>query len=416
MKVLWFSNTPAGGDEVLKIGITRAGWLHSLDKAINQKVKLSVAFYYARFAEPFEHNGVFYYPICKKNWKFNIIKKKVLGDFIERENLQVYLDIINTVKPDVIHLHGTETPFGCIIGRVEIPVAVSIQGNCTVYNHKYYSGIERVYASLRDSRIWSPYTWIFKKSFNQIYKNTAVKITKREQKTFKYCRNIIGRTDWDRRITSILAPQSKYYHNDEILRDIFYQKVWKRRNNSSLLIHSTIGESIFKGFETVCQALNELNKIGIEIEWRVAGVARDGLLDKVVRKMLKRTYPEKGLILLGNLDENELVEKMLEADIFVMPSHIENSPNSLCEAMIIGMPCITTLAGGSSSLIIDKEEGLVIQDGDPWSMAGAILELAADREKAFTYGRKARNRARLRHNKDKIVSELLVIYNLIKEQ
>ena len=104
---------------------------------------------------------------------------------------------------------------------------------------------------------------------------------------------------------------------------------------------------------------------------------------------------------------------MLEADIYVMPSHIENSPNSLCEAMIIGMPCITTLAGGTPSLLKDKEEGLVIQDGDPWSMAGAILELHHNPEIAFTYGRNARKRALKRHDPDKIVDELLDIYREI---
>ena len=51
MKVLWFSNTSASGDEVLKEGNTRGGWLRSLDKALRDKVQLSIAFYYARFAE-----------------------------------------------------------------------------------------------------------------------------------------------------------------------------------------------------------------------------------------------------------------------------------------------------------------------------------------------------------------------------
>jgi glycosyltransferase involved in cell wall biosynthesis len=161
-------------------------------------------------------------------------------------------------------------------------------------------------------------------------------------------------------------------------------------------------------------ALNELNKIDFEIEWRVAGVAPYSLLDKVVRRKLKGNYPKAGLMLLGNLDEKRLLERMMEADIFVLPSHIENSPNSLCEAMIIGMPCITTLAGGSSSLLRDKTEGLVIQEGDPWSMAGSILEMASNEEMAIEYGVRARERALQRHDRSKIVDDLLQIYNQIR--
>jgi glycosyltransferase involved in cell wall biosynthesis len=418
MKVLWFSNTPAGGEESLKADGTRAGWLSSLDKALRDKLELSVAFYFPRYAESFEYQGVHYFPICNKNWKFSIIKKILFGDFTDREDLPIYLDIIRKVQPDVIHIHGTENPFGSLMGEIEIPIVLSIQGNCTVYTHKYYSGIERNYASHKRANVWSPYSWIFNKSFNSSYnsiKNSYIRITKREQDNLKNCENIIGRTDWDRRVTRILAPKSVYYHNDEVLRDLFYHKKWGKHNNKKNIIHSTIGEVIFKGFETICQSLNELNKIGIDIEWHVAGVSKNCLLDKVVKKKLNNSYPAEGLVLLGSLDEQALLEKMLEADIFVMPSHIENSPNSLCEAMMIGMPCITTLAGGSSSLLKDKEEGLVIQDGDPWSMAGAILELLQNPEIASLYGQNGRKIALARHNPNKIVADLLSIYQQITD-
>jgi len=416
MKVLWFSNTPASGEEFLGTSAIRGGWLSSLDKALSGKVELSVAFYYARFAEPFQHNGVMYYPICKKNWKFNIIKKNLLGDFINKEDLSIYFDIIKKIQPDIIHIHGTENPFGCIMGAINIPIVLSIQGNCTVYNHKFFIGIESKFASEKKLYLLSPFTWLFNKSYNHQFKNSSVKSSKREQQNLKNCNNIIGRTDWDKRITRVLAPQSKYYHNDEILRDLFFHKEWKKNNHKTFIIHSTIGEGIFKGFETVCQSIYLLTKTGFDIEWRVAGVSADGLLCKVVKNKLKDKYPVKGLILLGNINEQKLSEKMLEADLYVMPSHIENSPNSLCEAMILGMPCITTLAGGSSSLLKDKIEGIVIQDGDPWSLAGAILELYRDPELAQSYGSNARRRALIRHNPQKIVNELLDIYNQIKKQ
>lgn len=413
VKVLWFSNTPAAGAEILKGYGIRGNWLASLDRALRDRVDLSVGFVFARFAEPFKHHGVLYLPICKKNWRLNIIKQNLLGDSFDGEDLQIYLEIINNIKPDIIHIHGSENPFGCIIEEVDVPVVLSIQGNYTVYTHKYFSGVEEKYSSLKDGSPFSPRFWIFNKSYKQMFKSSFIPNAKREQKYLGKSRYIIGRTDWDRRITRILSPQSKYYHNDEVLRDLFYLTKWGKPDNEKIIVHSTIGDSIFKGFETICQSLHELIKIGLDIEWRVAGISEDCLLVKIVKRKLKETYPDKGLILLGDLNEKELVEKMLEADIYVMPSHIENSPNSLCEAMILGMPCITTLAGGSSSLLRDKEEGLVIQDGDPWSMAGAIIELYQNPEIAITYGLNARKTALDRHNPRKIANELLNIYSLI---
>jgi glycosyltransferase involved in cell wall biosynthesis len=410
MRVLWFTNTAASGEEFLEGKAVRGGWLKSLDKALKNKVELHVAFYYPKFAQKFEYNGVHYYPICKSSWKFNIIKNALLGNRIDKEDLQAYISVIENVQPDIIHIHGSENPFACIIDNVTIPVIVSIQGNCTVINHKYFSGIDQGEASLSGKNYFSLYSLLFDKSFVQKFKNSSFN-SKREIRNLQNCKYVIGRTDWDRRITRIMAPQSNYYHNDEILRESFFQHEWKRLENRKLVIHSTISDALFKGFETICQTLTLLINNGIDVEWRVAGISKKSLLDKVIKRKLRNVYPAKALILLGDISEQHLIEKLLEADIYVMPSHIENSSNSLCEAMLLGMPCITTLAGGSSTILKDKEEGLVIQDGDPWSMAGAILELVNSPETAAMYGQNARRKATVRHNPASIVDNLMLIYN-----
>ena len=412
MRVLWFSNTAASGEEYLRENAVRGGWLKSLDKALKNKVELHVAFYYPKYANAFKHNDVQYYPICKKMWQFNIIKKALLGDRIDQEDADSYMAIIKTVKPDIIHIHGSENPFGCIIGKTNIPVVVSIQGNCTVINHKYFSGIEQRYVSINHKKYFSIFSLVFDKSFAHKFRNSSFN-RKREQTNLQNCAHIIGRTDWDRRITRIMAPKSSYYHNDEILRDSFFKKEWKKPDHSKIIIHSTISDTFFKGFETVCQSLALLLKNKIHVEWRVAGVSGNCLLNKIVRRKLGDSYPRQALILLGDINEQELIKKLLEADVYVMPSHIENSPNSLCEAMMLGMPCITTLAGGSSSILKDKEEGLVIQDGDPWSMAGAILELSNDVTTASFYAANARKKAIVRHHPETIVNSLISIYNKV---
>jgi len=99
-----------------------------------------------------------------------------------------------------------------------------------------------------------------------------------------------------------------------------------------------------------------------------------------------------------------------------MASHIENSPNNLCEAMILGMPCVATFAGGTSSMLKDGEEGILIQDGDPWAMAGSILEMRGSSEAAVSMGIKARLSALKRHCKDDIVSQLLDTYQIVIKQ
>lgn len=415
MKVLWFTNSLANADEYFNQELTgTGGWLKSLDIVLQDYVELHVAFY-KQYDEIFKYKSTHYHPI-KINDKF-IAKflKKVRNHVIDEEDLNEYLKIIRRIKPDIIHIHGTENPFACIIPYTEVPVILSIQGNITVYLHKYFSGFDKEYLRIRKWELSSLKRLLFPESFQSHYKR-FVMMQSREEKNLKLVKNIIGRTDWDKRISRVLSPLSSYYHNDEILREIFYSTKWTMPENDKLIIHTTNSNTFYKGFETICQTLYLLDKLKIDCEWRVAGVKEDDLIVKLTKKMLKGRFPNKGLRLLGSLNEKKLVNSLLESHLYVMPSHIENSPNNLCEAMLLGMPCISTYAGGSSSMLIDKTEGLLIQDGDPFSMAGAIIELYEHPEKAIQYGLNAKEKAVIRHNPAKIVKELIQIYELVKDR
>jgi glycosyltransferase involved in cell wall biosynthesis len=179
-------------------------------------------------------------------------------------------------------------------------------------------------------------------------------------------------------------------------------------------VHSTTGNNFYKGFETICEAAIILKNKNISFQWQIAGLTEnDSIVQAVKSKLGKNNFPISEILFLGGLDEKHLVNKLLESNIFVMASHIENSPNNLCEAMILGIPCISTFAGGSSSLLKDKEEGLLIQDGDPWSLAGAIIEMSENYNIALEMGKNARKRALLRHDKTIIVNGLLDIYKSV---
>lgn len=412
MKVLWFSNTTANADEYFNLELKgTGGWLKSLDQLLQNKVELHIAFY-SKTDKIFKYKDTFYHPIkTNQNLSIKIINKWL--HFIPvREDFDKYIEIINQVNPDIIHIHGTERPFVSLIPYTNIPVVVSIQGNLTVILHKYFSGFEKRYLHLTKRKTNNIENLLFSEKFSTNYKFYK-KIQKIEKKNFKFIRHFIGRTLWDNRISRIFAPGSNYYHVDEILRDSFYNNQWVPHFSDRIIIHTTNSNNIFKGFETLCMALNELNEIGTNCEWHVAGIGQDDLIVKATKKKLKNKFPQKGLVLMGSLNEKSLVEKLLQADIFVMTSHIENSPNNLSEAMILGMPCISTFVGGVGSLLRDGKEGILIQDGDPWVMAGAVLELANNREKAIQFGRKARTVAMQRHDKNKIVDNLLEIYTSI---
>ncbi len=412
MKVLWFSNTPANADEYFNSELKgTGGWLKALDQALQKHVDLHIAFY-KESSSAFKYGETTYYPIKSNESIYRRLINRYTGKIIDNEDLDKYLSIIENVKPNIIHIHGTESPFGCIIPHVDIPVVVSIQGIITVIYHKYLGGFEKRLLKINDREPYNLKSILLPKSFRYSYRHFK-QMQIREERNLQNAKFIIGRTVWDKRTTRILAPNSNYYHGDEILRNSFYGSVWKLHNRTKTIIHTTTGNNTYKGFETICLAAHQLSKQNVDFEWQVAGLNSNELIVKMTKKKLGKHYPKRRLIFLGSLNEVELVEALKCSDLYVMPSHIENGCNALSEAMILGMPCISSFSGGTGTTINDSVNGILIQSGDPWAMAGAVLELVNDKEGAVELGRNARKTALRRHNKGRIVKELTRTYENI---
>lgn len=415
MRVLWFSNTPANAENFLGEKITGGGWLKSLDYNLQGEVDLHVAFENNKVIDKFTYLKTTYHPIYKKSLGLDILRRVLFNNIVMDDHLADYLKIIDDVKPDIIHVHGTENPFSCIIPHIKIPVVVSIQGILTVYHHKYFSGIESRYSRNRAVGL-SLMNCLLNKSFYKDFLRLG-NMASRERENLRHIRYIFGRTAWDRRVVASLAENFKYFRSEEILRESFYSNVWDGPALSGpLVLHSTTGNNFYKGLETIVEAALILKNRNISFIWNIAGLSVKSSIVKVVEKKLKMKLLDfKELNFLGIMDEEELVRSLKRANVYVMASHIENSPNNLCEAMILGLPCVATFAGGTNSILTDGIEGILVQDGDPWSVAGAIIEMFENYDKAKGMGVSARNRARNRHNKNIVITELVKSYSEIIE-
>jgi glycosyltransferase involved in cell wall biosynthesis len=79
------------------------------------------------------------------------------------------------------------------------------------------------------------------------------------------------------------------------------------------------------------------------------------------------------------------------ADVFVLPSHSEGSPNALLEALAAGVPTVATSVGGVPEIAIHQQNALLVAKGDTDGIAEATVRLLADsclRAKLIDNGRK----------------------------
>jgi glycosyltransferase involved in cell wall biosynthesis len=411
MKVLWFANTPCLASNKLAPTLVMGGWLKSLEEKIveNDDVDLSICFYWNSEVSSFKFNKTQYYPIYRNNGTSKI-KKHILKYFCKSNDVSEIpqlLEVIGQVKPDLIHIHGTEENFGLIQSLIDIPCVISIQGILSPYALKYYDGIKQsivnkcqtLFALLKHRPIIVEY---------KDFKNRAL----RERRILNVAKHIIGRTSWDKRITQLLAPRSSYYVGNEILRPMFYTKEWNKKNyNDTIEIITVSSNTLYKGFETIVQTALILKNNGIvNFRWTVIGINDDTTIVKIVKRWLNVDFKELNITLIGNKNEEEVSELLVNSDIYCQCSHIENSPNSLCEAMLLGMPIVASFAGGTDSMLENNKEGILVQTGDYYSIAGALNVLINNPEQSFVMGRNARKRALKRHNPNDIAANLMDTY------
>lgn len=418
LNILWFSLSPCGS--MRRNGSNRViqGWMISLEDEIkkNKEIDLHVAYFSYTESESFNFDGVTYHPMYQPN------AKTMIGRVLDRykslasedeKMLPAMLNVVKFVHPDLIHIHGTEERFGMIQDYVkDIPIVFSIQGIVSPYKEKYFSGFSKDFIKKHEG--------LFEKlrglSELKFYKDFEIRV-QREKKYLQKARYIIGRTFWDKTVTGLFNSQRLYFIGDEILRSDFYQFVWnKERWNESLTLVSTISPGPYKGIETLLKTAFILKQNAkIPFTWKVIGLSK---ADKWLNMAVKLTGIKPSscnVELCGRLNSEEMAPLMKDCDIYCHVSHIENSPNSVCEAMLLGMPVIATYAGGTPSMIVHMKEGMLVQDGEPYSLAATIYWLYGNFSEAQTMGKNARMRASVRHNAQRIGNELIKNYSNIIE-
>ena len=346
----------------------------------------------------------------------------------DRHILKRLESIIRLSRPDLVHIHGTEKCFGLISDRMggeggyvsydgrKIPVAISIQGIMGPYLRKFFSGIPR-----KDVRKYESIGCkLHKKSAFRMYRQMQHQAAN-ETAILGTAGFIFGRTAWDMDETGRANPERRYFTVGEIMRTPFYcpgkfighSSCDRTAERDRILLASTVSEGIYKGYELLLRTAAALMGKGVSFCWTVIGYSPDNEMVSLSEKSTGLKSSELNIRLAGRMDAACMVKELAATDIYCQVSHIENSPNSLCEAMLLGLPCIATNVGGTSSLIENGKTGLLVSDTDPDEFAEAIISLASDGKRMTEMGDRAMAAAKERHDPQKVKSQLLHAYGEI---
>lgn len=246
---------------------------------------------------------------------------------------------------------------------------------------------------------------------------------KAERETLALVDHVMGRTNWDRAQVWAINPRAAYHHCSRILRPAFYRSAWRGDGCEPFSIFAGNAAAPRKGTHVLVEALRLLRPHYPELRLYVAGENPADLPATSLRKHLG--YPayvtslirEYGLEdcvrFTGLLDEVGMAARMESAHVFVLSSIIENSPNTLGEAMMVGTPAVAAFAGGVPSMARDEVEVLTYRADDPAMLAMQIKRLFDDPALCARLSGAARERARRTHDPEANVAALVEAYERI---
>ena len=412
MRVLWFTNTASCYSENGKEGAKGGGWISSLEGELkkNPEIQLGICFYYNKTGKEFL-NGVTYYPLQRPRKTIFYSLKQVFSDketaSYKHEHIAVHdlIEIVKDFKPDIIQVFGSENIYGLLAYHVDVPLLLHIQGVLSVYYNSF----------LPPGISWGDYLFedlnlkhIISRFSNKL---AWARNVLSEQRMFKKIKYVTGRTEWDREVVMALGAtvQPAYFHCDEILREAFY--VNKKRTCSDKIIFVTIISAfLYKGYDVLLKTANILkNTMCLDFEWRVYGY-----VDTVLAHKKSGLNPNNlNVKFMGLADAEELQEVLLIATAYIHASYIENSPNVIGEAQMLGCPCVACNVGGISSLITNGVSGILVPSNDIYQLSYKIFTLAKNPKYREELGRAGQLVARKRHDKVCIANRVLEIYNNI---
>ena len=405
-KIMWLCNTPLPEIQLeLGVKMRNEGWLQGISDQLRKREDIELHYVFPqgksrRLFKKCVNNICFwgFYSNVGNGYELSQDRKRAIGK------------VIKEISPDIIHIFGTEFAHSleCVqAAPVGMKLIVSTQGLVSELAKVYTKKIPVMEQVLRASHSVS----LLEEKY-EFYRRGI-----NERAILKEVPNVIGRTAWDKQCVKRLNPDCRYFYCSETLRGAFYEGKWNIDNIRRHSIYISQANYPIKGFHVFIKALGEVIKSFPDTRVYVAGrnvLQQTGSeYGRYINKLMEKYGVKNSIKFLGLIPAENVRERLLNVHITVMPSLLENSPNSIGEALILGTPVVAACVGGVPSLVRNEKEALLYSNHSARQLAECINRVFSNDNLARMLSYNGCRRAAKLYDRDANLEQLLEVYDAL---
>jgi glycosyltransferase involved in cell wall biosynthesis len=165
-----------------------------------------------------------------------------------------------------------------------------------------------------------------------------------------------------------------------------------------------------KAYPDLVAAIAELRRLHPELPVRLI-ILGEGTERPAIEAAIRSAGLERGVDLPGHMRDVSPYYEV--ADVFVISSHSEGSPNVLLEAMAAGVSVVASAVGGIPEIVTDQLQALLVRPRDPRALADALARILTNQRLAQALSRAARSLVATRFSPEQRARTLIELYSNI---
>ncbi len=416
MKILWVTYAPLGrAAQLIENKQTQSGtWIDAAAKELiqHENIELGIASIASHNVELVDaESGI-------KYWGLGRVRQ-VSGSMPSVREVEEWKQVVVSFKPDVIMVWGTEYANGISVINAagEIPVLFFIQGVIGKITN-YPLGklpMKEVFRTIDPISILKFVH--FHKGLKRQKKQKGIEI-----KMLQEASGIITDNQWADSYYRIEVPNTAIHHVPLPINKSFLNAQHSMDGTKNHSIFTIDGCNPAKGIFHLLKAVQKVKRVYSDVHLYIPGriptkkpeIIFESPYYTYLKKIIKKLDIEENVTFCGQLSGEQMKEKLLSCQVFVMPSCIENHSASLREAMYLGVPCITTLVGSVDEFTQYGEDVLSYRYEEDDVLADSIIRVFSNRELAEKLGNNAFYAIRKKYPQDGLGQKLYKIYEAVK--